>query len=178
MRTKFLFSTIATLLFVSSSLAQGMKIGYADANLILNLHPDAKAVNSELESHQTMLTTRLEAKYKDYQTRLQDYQQNGATMDDVLRKNMEEELVQMQESIRQLEQEGQNSLIKKQTDLLQPVFDKIRTAIDSVAKEIGYDFILSAGTQGIDVILFAKEEHNVTNMVLKKLGIDPPAENK
>ena len=47
-------------------------------------------------------------------------------------------------------------------------------APDAVAAVVGYDFVLSAGVGGVDIVLFAKEEHDVSDLVLKKLGVTPP----
>lgn len=174
MRTRFLLLSLVGLLTFAAQ-GQGLKIGYADANYILSLHPDSKQAQSELESHEKMLQSRLEAKYKDYQTKLQDYQKTGASMDEALRRNAENDLLALQQSIQQLEQDGQASLAKKQGELLQPLFNKIGEAIKKVAEENNYDFIFSAGAQGVDILLYAKEDKDCTNLVLKKLGIDPPA---
>lgn len=96
-------------------------------------------------------------------------------MDDLDRADRENELLAMQESIQKFEGEAQNSIVKKQNELLSPLFSKIGDAIKAVAEENGFDFIFSAGTQGVDILLYAKEDKNATKLVLKKLGIDPPA---
>jgi hypothetical protein len=36
---------------------------------------------------------------------------------------------------------------------------------------------LSAGSPGFDVLLYASEQHDISELVLKKLGIDPPSGN-
>lgn len=177
MRTRILLFGFVAFLLAGSAMAQGLKVGYADANYILSLMPESKQVQSELESQEKMIQTRLEAKYKDYQTKLQDYQEKAASLGDLERSDRENELLALQESIRKFEGEAQNSIVKKQNELLSPLFTKIGEAIKSVAEENGYDFIFSAGTQGVDILLYAKEDKNATDLVLKKLGIDPPAGN-
>ena len=177
MKSRTLFFAAVLCFFTASAFAQTLKIGYADANYILSLLPESKQVQSDLASHEKMLQSRLEAKYKDYQTKLAAYQQGAATMDEAIRKDKENELIGLQQSIQEFEGEAQNSIAKKQTDLLQPLFTKIGNAIEAVAKENNYDFIFSAGAQGVDVLLYAKEDKDATALVLKKLGIDPPAKN-
>lgn len=175
MRTRILLFGIVGLLFFGAN-AQ-LKVGYADANYILSLLPESKQVQQDLQSHESMIQKQLEAKYKDYQAKLADYQQNAEGMDQLIRQDKEQELVNLQQSIQQFEGEAQNSLSKKQGELLQPLFTKIGEAIEAVAVENNYDFIFSAGTQGVDILLYAKQDKNATNLVLKKLGIDPPAGN-
>lgn len=177
MRTRILLFGFTAFFFMGGLMAQGLKIGYADANYILSLMPASKQVQSELESHEKMIQTRLEAKYKDYQTKLADYQEKAAGLDDLERADRETELQALGESIQKFEGEAQNSIVKKQNELLSPLFAQIGEAIKSVAEENNFDFIFSAGTQGVDILLYAKEDKNATNLVLKKLGIDPPTGN-
>ena len=53
---------------------------------------------------------------------------------------------------------------------------KIQGAIDAVGKESGYTYIfnMDAGANTTPIILFAgSEDLNVSNLILKKLGVDP-----
>jgi outer membrane protein len=174
MKLRTVFFAAVLCLLTAGAYAQTLKIGYADANYILSLLPESKQVQSDLASHEKMLQSRLEAKYKDYQTKLAAYQKSAAGYDDATRADVEKELMGLQQSIQDFEGEAQNSIAKKQTDLLQPLFTKIGNAIEAVAKENNYDFIFSAGAQGVDVLLYAKEDKDATSLVLKKLGVDPP----
>lgn len=176
MKSRMLFVAVVALLITASAQAQ-VKVGYVDANYVLSLLPESKQVQTDLASHEKMIQSQLEAKYKDYQNKLAAYQQGAATMDDLIRKDKESELIALQQSIQQFEGEAQNSIAKKQNDMLAPLFKKIGDAITAVAEENGYDFIFSPGAQGLDVLLYAKEEHNATDLVLKKLGVNPPAGN-
>jgi len=178
MKTKLVLTLSAIMLAFGAVNAQGLKIGYADANYILSLLPESEQVQADISSHEKMIQKQLQAKYADYQEKLADYQENAANMDELIRKDKETELMSLQESIRQFESEAQNSVVKKQNQLLQPLFKKIGDAIKKVAEENNYDFIFSAGTQGVDVLLYAKKERNVTNLVLEQLGVEPPAEDQ
>jgi len=177
MKSKILLLAVIALMSIVSAEAQGLKIGYADANYILALMPEAKQAQSDISAHEKMIQAQLQAKYKDYETKLAAYQENAASYDDLIRKDKETELTALQQSIQTFQSEAQNSVTRKQTELLQPLFQKIGTAIEEVAEANNYDFIFSAGAQGIDILLYAKKDKNMTNLVLAKLGIDPPADN-
>jgi outer membrane protein len=61
--------------------------------------------------------------------------------------------------------------------LVDPLLDKIQKAIDAVAEEHAYTYILSTAAQygGSSVILFAKNKNeNISDLVLKKMGVTPP----
>ena len=177
MKSRILLLAVIALISTASVKAQGLKIGYADANYILSLMPEAKQAETEITTHDNMIRANLEAKYKDYQTKLGVYQETAATMSDIDRADKERELLAIQESIQKYEGEAQASSQKKKSDLLQPLYVKIGKAIEEVSVANNYDFIFSAGSQGIDILLYAKKDKNMTDLVLAKLGIDPPADN-
>jgi outer membrane protein len=64
----------------------------------------------------------------------------------------------------------------KQQQLLEPILLKVNTAIQDVGKENGFLYILNmdAGANTTPIILYAgSEEYAVTNLILRKLGVDP-----
>lgn len=152
-----------------------LKIGYTNADYILSLMPEAKQIESDLTTYEKQLQNQLQSKYQEFQTKAADYQKNGATMIDAVRADKETELQNMQQDIQAFEQQAQNSLANKRNQLISPAYEKIGTAIEQIAIENGYTHIFSSGTPGFNVLLYAREEDNVSDLILKKLGIDPPA---
>jgi len=59
-------------------------------------------------------------------------------------------------------------LQKKQNELLQPIIDKAKSAIEKVAKANGYSMILDS-RQGI--LLYAAATEDILPLVKKELGI-------
>ena len=169
MKSRIILS--AALAIVGFGVMAQLKIGYTNADYILSLMPEAKQIESELSAYEKQLQNQLQSKYQEFQAKAADYQENAAGMIDAVRTDRENELQNMQQEIQKFEAEAQNSLVNKRNQLLQPEYEKIGTAIEQVAKENGYTHILSMAT-----LLYAREEDNVSNLVLAKLGIDPPQE--
>jgi outer membrane protein len=159
-----------------ASQAQTLKIGYADVDYIFSQLPDAKRIDTELKSTQTQLKNNIDAKAQEFQKKLADYQANAGTMLDAVRSNTERELQQLQQNLEKLQQDAQANIQKKQTDLMEPVYKKVGKAIEDVAKENGFNFVLNQQIGGLDVILFGDEKLDVSDLVLKKLGVTPKAE--
>ena len=173
MRTLFvlLFAFVA---FAAS--AQTQKIGYADFEYIFSQMPESKQIEADMKTHSAQLENQLKAKYQEYQQKVQAYQAMPATTPDAIRKDKEQELTQLQESIQKFQQDAQSSLTKKQSDLMEPVFKKVSLAIETVAKENSYSFIISQTVLGGgDILLYNDEQYNISNLVLKKWGITPAA---
>ncbi|HBH23002.1 MAG TPA: hypothetical protein DDY13_06210 [Cytophagales bacterium] len=177
MKIKLVITAIA-LFFVSQlAVAQSdLKIGYTNVDFILSQLPEAKQIESDLKDYEKQLSTQLENKLADYRTKAEDFQKNAPNMIPEVRADRQQELMQMQQSIDEFQRNAQGALQQKQVQLLQPAYDKIQKAIDDVAKENGYTHVFSSDQGGVFILLYAREEDNITNIVLKKLGIEPPAE--
>ena len=172
MKARILLS--AALTIVGLGLMAQLKLGYTNADYILSLMPEAKQIESDLTAYETQLQNQLKSKIEEFQTKAAAYQQNGEGMIDAVRADKESELQGMQQDIQAFEQQAQQSLANKRNQLISPAYEKIGTAIEQVAKENGYTHIFSSGSPGFNVLLYAREEDNVSDLVLKKLGIDPP----
>jgi outer membrane protein len=158
--------------------AQTTKIGYADPDYILGQLPESKQIETELKSLQTQLKNQVDSKYAEFQKKLKDYQDNINTMLAPVRENTERELQQLQQNLEKLQQDAQTSIQAKQQQLMAPVYQKIGKGIEEVAKENAYTLILSNQVGGLDVVLFGDDKVDVSDLVLKKLGVTPvkPAE--
>lgn len=152
------------------------KIGFADVDYIFSQMPEFKQIDTELKSTQSQLKTQIDAKTQEFQKKLADYQANLNTMLDAVRQNTERELTMLQENLQKLQQDAQTTIQNKQTQLMEPVYKKVGETIEVVAKENGYTFILNQQIGGLDVILYGDEKNDISDLVLKKLGVTPKKE--
>jgi outer membrane protein len=165
----------ATALLISFGLhAQTtQKIGYADVEYIFSQMPESKTIEAELQSLQNQLKKQIDTKLAEFQKKVAEYQQFGANVPESVRQNTERELRQMQENIEKLQQDAQMDMQRKQSQLMEPVYTKVGKAIEEVAKENGFSLILNNQISGLDVILYGDEKLDVSDLVLKKMGITP-----
>ncbi|MFT6866687.1 MAG: outer membrane protein [Cyclobacteriaceae bacterium] len=178
MKTKSLI-IIAILAGAIQVLAQDApKIGYTNADYVLSLLPEAKQIDAELKAYEKQLQNQLQAKYANYEKLVADYQENAPAYDELIRADKEQEIAQLQQSIQKFSQDAENSLMTKRTTLLKPAYEKIGNAIETIAIENGYSHIFSAGAPGFDVLLYAREQDDVSDLILLKLGITPPAKGE
>ena len=157
-------------LFISSmSFAQGnLKIGYIDSNEILNLMPETDSLQQELKKYADNLQQQLGVMMQEYQNKAQDYQANMATMSDLIRQTKEKEIQDLQTRIQQFQASADQDLQKKQSELFNPVIQRVKDAISEVGAENHYNYILDIA-QG--VVLYYENGDNILPLVKKKLGI-------
>jgi len=153
-----------------------LKIGYANVEYILSLLPEAKAIESEFKTYEAQLGNQLQSKIGEFQRKAEEFQREGANMTELVRADRQTELQNMQASIEKFQQEAQASLQNKQLELFQPAYKKITDAIEVVAKENEFTHVFSDNTSGLQILLYASAEDDVSNLVLEKLGVDPPSD--
>jgi outer membrane protein len=173
MRKLVLFLVLGLGAHLSQAQTASTKIGYADVDYIFSQLPESKAIEAELKSTQTQLKNQIDAKYAEFQKKLADYNANLNTMLDAVRQNTERELQQMQQNIEKLQADAQTTIQTKQTQLMEPVYKKVGKGIEDVAKENGFTFILNQQIGGLDVILYCDDKMDISDLVLKKLGVTP-----
>lgn len=175
MRKFVLLVVMGLVTFISHAQTASQKIGYVDVDYIFGQMPEAKQMEAELKSLETQLKTQIDTKYKKFQADLAEYQKalQAGTMADAVRANTERELQQQQQNIEKLQQDAQTNLQNKQAQLMNPLTEKIGKAIEDTAKESGYTFVLSQQIGGLDVVLYADDNTEISDLVLKKMGITP-----
>jgi outer membrane protein len=175
-----LFVIALTILASISTNAQNLKIGYTNIEFILQNLPDSKDIQSKLATEKAQYDKLYQDKLAEAQKMFEDYQKNAASMSAVIKADKEKTLQNKQTELQELQQNAEAALSRKQQEMIAPIMDKIQTAIDAVAKENGYIYVLNsdAGYGTTPVILVAPETDNITNLVFKKMGVPIPAETK
>jgi outer membrane protein len=169
---KKLFFLILMLSGVAAANAQEFKIGYANVEYIFNKLPEAKRIESDLKVLQAQLENKIETNYFDFQKKLANYQAGYQAMAEQLKTEKERELQALQQSIEKLQKDAQASFQKKQTELIEPVYAQIDKAIKETAKENHFSFILNDHVGDSDIVIYADEKLDISNLVLKKLGVE------
>ena len=175
MRNKFLIALFAFIGLAVSNVNAQQKIGYISLDYILAQMPEAKQVETELTATKTQYDNMYQAKAKDFQAKLADYEKNGASMDAVIKADKEKELQGLQAQIQEFGQTSQTSLQKKQAQLLQPLLKKIEDNMHAAAKENGYAFVFNydAGQGTTPIVLHAPDDANISDLILKRMGVTP-----
>ncbi|MDP4280548.1 MAG: OmpH family outer membrane protein [Bacteroidota bacterium] len=158
-------------LFVAFSFtapAQTPKIGYVDFNTLLQAMPGIDSVKIKLQKYSQTLSDQLDAMRAEMENKMLDYQNNSATMSDLIKQTKEKELQDLQSRTEAFQQKAQSDLQAKQTELLQPLVEKAKTAIKDVAKENKYTLVLNSIE---DIVIYSEPTDDLMPLVKKKLGL-------
>jgi outer membrane protein len=154
---------IITLGFTTVNAQQ--KIGHISTDQLLSLMPETKVMNAELEKLSKTYETELKAEQATLQAKLKKYDAEAKTQTDEVNKQRGGEVQQDQQKLYQSSQAARDDLSKKRNEKLKPILDKAKKAIDAVATEQGYTYVLEAST------LIVANGTDLLPAVKAKLGI-------
>lgn len=171
MKNLLLVSFLFIAFFTASSNAQ-LKIGYVDSDSIMDKFPDAQDARQKLDAIIQEWQTELTKIESNWKTKYDDYEKRKLIMSDQTRAEMESELIKLEQQVGEYRDKKfgtSGELFQKQDEIMKPVQNKVFTAINDVAKDEELDFIFDRS--GDVMLLFAKDEYDVTALVLEKLKL-------
>ncbi|MDR6300198.1 OmpH family outer membrane protein [Mesonia maritima] len=148
--------------------AQNSKVAHIATQELIESMPGYQSAMSQLEKLQNTYRSDIDDLLKEAQNKNKKYQAEATQKTEEENAERARELQATQQKIMQYRQTAQEDLQKKETDLLRPVYEKARTAIQKVARDKGYDYVLDS-TTGTGVIL--ADGYNLLPDVKKELGI-------
>lgn len=161
---KIIFLTLIT--FLSVNLFAQNKLGHINAEEILIQMPEFKSAQLELQQYGKDLENRLSSLLAELEQLRTSYESNAANLSDLERQDKELEMQGLYQRIEAFQADAQRLFQEKEQSLITPVQTKLLNAINEVAKEGNYTYILTA-----ESLLFADESKDVGTLVRKKLGL-------
>ena len=161
---------ILLMLTVATAANAQQKIGYLNAQAILADMTDMKAADSQLEAFAKQLTAKDSMMVVAFQTKVQKLQedQQKGTVAPIALEAEKKKLEAEKGEIEAFEQKMQQDLAERRKTLYQPVLDKVNKAIQDVAKEQAFTYVVDL-TSGS--LLYADEKNDLQNAVRAKLGL-------
>ena len=152
----------------------GMAQRYAviDSKYILDKLPEYKEAQKKLDQFSEAWQQEIDQKEALVNKMYKDYEAEQVMLTDVLKKKREDELYNKEKELRDLQKKHfgfEGDLFKKRQELIKPIQDKVYTAIQKLAVDKQYDFILDK-SEGITVI-FADPKLDKSDDVLRELGV-------
>ena len=146
------------------------KMGHLSLDSLISLMPEYKTAKEKSESKLKSLEGFLMNLKNEYDMKVQKAQTDYEKMSDIERKNIEEELAGMQQRIQSRQAEAQNEYQVYSNNMMKPIYDKAKKAIDKVAKANGYRYIFDTG---IGNVLYSEPADDVLLIVKKELDTMP-----
>ncbi len=152
--------------------ANAQRYAVIDSKYILEKLGNYKEAQVKLDQFSSQWQQEIEKKQAELDKMYKDYDAEQVMLSDELKKKREDELYNREKEVRDLQKKHfgfEGDLFKKRQELIKPIQDKVYVAIQKLAIERSYDFILDK-SEGITVI-FADPKLDKSDEVLKFLSV-------
>jgi len=135
----------AALLIGSTSFTNAQsKVAHINTQELVESMPKMKAAQAELQKLAQTYEAEIQASIKEYQNKTKQYDAEASTKTNEENQKRIEEVTGMQQSIAAYQKQAQDDLAKKEAELLKPIYEEARVAIQKVAKAQGFNYVLDA----------------------------------
>lgn len=166
------FSFIVILfLFVTPGFSQALKIGYVYGQKIVADSKEAQDVQKKLDEIQRQWESEGLEMQQNLQQLREQYDAQSLLLSEAKKKEKEQEIQNLILQLQKFQQDKWNpqtgEIWKKQAELMQPVFDKINSAIKKIGEEDNFDYIFDI-TNGA-IVHAGTRQPDLTERVLAEL---------
>jgi outer membrane protein len=168
---KFKILLVAAALIFSSGAVMAQKTGYIDINTVIQIMPDAARIDSLMEKYQQdSIGKQFESLVRDYKYRDSILSSKDTlTMPASVKLQHQQTLQNVAYQIQNWQSISQQYYQAKQNQLLEPVYRKVMSAIQAVAKEKGYTHVYDKS-----VFIVAPTGDDLLPAVAQRLNIKVP----
>ena len=145
-----------------------LKIGHIASQQLIELMPEKATVEGKLIAYQKSLEEQIGAMYLEYQNKVADYTNNVDGMSAIIKQTKEREIADLETRITEFQQNAETDFGAKQQELYDPLITKAKNAINTVAKENGFTYILDVS---MGTVLYFDSGIDVLPLVKAKLGL-------
>ena len=152
--------------------AHAQRYAIIDTKYILDKMPDYKLAQKNLDDVAANWQKEIDGLQQELDRMYKDYDAEQVMLTEDLRKKREDQLFVKEKNLRDLQRNRfgfEGDLFKRRQELIKPIQDKVYNAVQKLAVQRGYDFILDK-SEGITVI-FADPKLEKSEDVLKELGV-------
>jgi outer membrane protein len=164
----FLFISVA--IFGISTTTNAQKIGYISADEIIQLMPEAATVQNQLDQYQQSLYQNAQEKQQALNDAIQKFLKDSATLSASMKEVRRNDLQKQQQELAGESQRIQDQFAQKRQELSAPIQKKLQDAIEAVAKENGYTYIMPK-----EALIVMPPANDIGPLVIKKLGLKQPS---
>jgi outer membrane protein len=163
---------LTTCFLLVGAVTQAQRYAVIDSKYILDKLPEYKDAQKLLDQFSEQWQQEVDQKQALMDKMYKEYEAEQVMLSDVLKKKREDELYNKEKELRDLQKKRfgfEGDLFKKRQELIKPIQDKVFNAVQKLAVEKQYDFILDK-SEGITVI-FADPKLDKSADIIRNLGV-------
>jgi outer membrane protein len=164
---------IASCLWLTTFVANAQRYAIIDSKYILEKLPDYKEAQKKLDETSDLWQKEIDQKAAELEKMYKNFEAEQVMLSDELKKKREDEIYNKEKELRDLQKKRfgfEGDLFRKRQELIKPIQDKVYNAVQKLATERSFDFVLDK-SEGITVI-FADPKLDKSDDILKMLGVN------
>lgn len=155
----------------NAQIGGGQKIVYVDSEYIMSNIPEYADAQAQLESFSTKWNSEVKALFNKVEEMYNKYQTEMLLLSEDQKKSREQAIIAKEQEAKNLQMQyfgAEGQLFQKRTELIQPIQEKVYTAMQEIAQQKNYAFVLdlASGTS----VLYASDKNDISDDVLDQLG--------
>lgn len=163
---------VVVLTIGSLTMAQAQKVAHISVDSLISIMPESKTAEGLVIKHQKELETQVGSMQTELQAKYEKYMAEGSTYSEIIKASKEKELQDLKNRVDEFTAQARQDLQNKQQELSRPIYEKARKAIELVAKENSYKYVLDTST---GVVIYSEPTDDILQLVKKKLDTMPAA---
>ena len=161
----------AGMMSATAQIGGGQKIVYVDSEYIMSNIPEYGDAQAELESLSTKWQNEVKAVYNKVEEMYSKYQTEMLLLSEEQKHAREQAIIAKEQEAKNLQMQyfgSEGQLYQKRSELIQPIQEKVYTAMQEIAQQKNYAFVLdlASGTS----VLYASDKNDISDDVLDQLG--------
>ncbi len=159
---------MATFSFSQKAMAQeNSKLAYINTEEVFSLMPERDSAIVKLQKFQAELAETGQSMENDFNAKVKEYQDKAKNWAPAVVESKEKEISELQQRIQNYYNQAQQDFAERQETLMAPITEKLRNAIDKVAKSKGFTYVLERNS----LVYVGPNAINLIDDVKKELGI-------
>ena len=157
---KTLIAIVACLFLCGgNAMAQkNVKLGHINSNDLMQIMPGRDSAQTILQQEVAGLEEQLKSMQSEMEKRYNEYMEKQSGWTELIRNTKQREIQDMGARIQEFQENAQKQLQQREQELLKPIIDRAKKAIEDVAAEGGYSYIFDSG---VSALLYSPESDDI-----------------
>ena len=163
------FALLALCALPFSLFAQDAKFGHINSQEIISAMPEVANIEKDVDAIGKQYEGEIMKMQEEYNAKVKEFQEKQDSMPEGIKKVRVAEIQEIETRVNTFRQNAYQEIQKKQQELFVPIREKVTKAINDVAVEGKFTYIIDLGSQAI--IYKSPTSNDITAAVKKKLAL-------
>ena len=170
MKKALILLLLAATATAGASYAQkgNVKLGHISSTALMEIMPGRDSATATLQAELQTAENQMKTMQEELEKKYNEYQEKQAQYSDLIKQTKQKELQDMGARIQQFQADAQANLQKREQEVMQPIIDRAKKAIEDVARENGYTYVFDSS---VGALLYQQDSDDIMPLVKKKLGL-------